>query len=320
MAVFRCAGRNRHDEDGNPYCEYEATRHWLGNCPGCGRPYNVLKVGVDKKPDAVRVTLGSLGTAKIKPRVKTNIEPFDRVLNGGIPEGSTVIISGPPGVGKTSILLMVADAAAVGKTKVTYIAGEQNQNDLAEYAQRLGVKSNNVIVRATQSAIDIDSTLKEVEEDESELIIIDSLQTCLSSNSKGDAGTSDQCKAVANTLTEWAKQKGVAVILVSHVNKAGDLAGPKAAEHLVDGTLEFDPAPEMDRNDEPTEETKNWRKLTSGAKFRLGPSGESEMFEMTNEGVKPIKKKSKLIKLNDDGDDGDDEPPKPKKTKLFTVV
>ena len=134
-----------------------------------------------------------------------------------------------------------------------------------------------------------------------------------------DVVLGDQCRAVASALTEWAKQKGVAVILVSHVNKSGDLAGPKAAEHLVDGTLEFDPASELGDDGEPTEKTKNWRKLTSGSKFRLGPSGESELFEMTNEGVKPIKKKSKLIKLKDDDDDNEPEPTKPKR-KLFTVV
>src|ERR1700749_2640485 len=136
MAVYRCAGRNRHDEEGNPYCMYEASKRWLGRCPGCGRLYDVLKVGVDKKPDAVRVTLGSLGEVKVKPRIKTNIPSFDRVLNGGVPEGSTVIISGPPGVGKSTLLLMTADSTAVGNKIVTYIAGEQNQDDLAEYAQR----------------------------------------------------------------------------------------------------------------------------------------------------------------------------------------
>lgn len=318
MAVYKCAGSRRFYSDGEPYCSYESDTPWYQMpCPACeSRVFDIIKVGIDKKPDAVRVTLGSLGEAKIKPRVKTNIAPLDRVLNGGIPEGSTVIISGPPGTGKSSLLLMAADAASSDKCRTTYISGEQTQNDLAEYAQRFGIKNNNVTIRASQSAIDIDTVLKEVEEDNASLVIIDSLQTCLSSSSKGDAGSSDQCKSVAIVLTEWAKQKGVAVLLVSHVNKAGELAGPKAAEHLVDGTLEFDPAPELGADGEPTEKTKNWRKLTSGAKFRLGPSGESELFEMTNEGVKPVQKKSKLIKMSDDDEP---EPTKPKKVRLFTI-
>lgn len=297
MAVYKCAGRRRLDEDeGAPKCTYEAERRWRGRCPGCGMAYRIDKIGIDIDKAKKRATLASLGQKKVKPRIATNLPEVDRVLNGGIPEGSTVIISGPPGVGKSTLLLIVANATAVGKRKVSYYAGEQNQDDLAGYAQRLGITSNeNVIVNATQGTLDIMEIMSEVDADKSDLVIIDSLQTAVHTDVKADAGSTEQCKVVTSVLTEWAKKKDVAVFLVCHVNKNGDLAGPKSAEHYVDGTLEFDPAAEIDEDGAMVERTKHWRRLTSGTKFRLGESHVSALFTMGSDGLKPVKPKSNLL-------------------------
>lgn len=297
MAVFKCTGALRATEEGAPFCTYEAPRPWKGRCPSCGRLYNIKKVGIDGVQKG-RATLATLSDGKPKPRVKTNIEPVDKVLNGGIPKGSTLMISGPPGVGKTTLLLNVADQAAEGKKIVTYASGEQSVDDIADFAKRLNVTNPNVVVLGNEG--DIYKITEECERNGSILLVVDSLQTCFCEDVKSDEGSSAQCKAVANYLTAWGKREGVAVFLVSHVNKEGDLAGPKAAEHLVDGTLEFDPAPDMDDDGNIIEKTINWRRLTSGTKFRIGPSNVSELFEMTSEGIEPVTRRSKLIRLRED--------------------
>ena len=303
MAVYKCGAQKRLGEDGEPECDYEAPTKWRGRCPRCGRAFKVVKVGADGKREKTRATFATMQAAKIKPRIKTNIPEFDKVLNGGIPEGSTVVISGDAGVGKTSLLMITADAImSKGGKKVVYYAGEQNENDLAEYAQRFKVKSD-VVVHATQQSINIYEALDEVERDNADVLILDSLQTSLCPDSKGDVGSTEQGRAVILVLTEWAKKKNVAVFLVSHVNKEGELAGAKANEHLVDGTLEFDRAPELSDDGAPLERTKNWRRLTSGAKFRLGESFVSTVFDMTEEGIKPVRTKSSLLSLVRDEDD-----------------
>lgn len=294
MAVYKCAGRKRFDDDGDQLCTYEATKKWTGKCPGCGRYWDVEKIGSDKKV-AERATLASLEDAPERPRIMTNIPQVDRVLNGGIPEGASLLISGPPGQGKTSLLLAIADKVASERKRVTYASGEQSTMDIAGFAKRLGVKNPFVTVLGNEG--DIFKIAAEVEASKSRLLIIDSIQKAFCDNVRAEPGSSAQCVAVANFLVDWGKSTGVASFIVSHVNKDLELAGPKAAEHLVDGTLEFDPGMELDKDGEPTEETKHWRKLTSGSKFRIGPSFVSELFEMTSEGIKPVVRKGKILRI-----------------------
>lgn len=294
MAVFKCAGRKRFDDEGDQLCTYEATKKWTGKCPGCGRYWDVEKIGSDKKV-AERATLASLENAPTKPRILTNIPEVDRVLNGGIPEGSALIISGPPGIGKTTLLLSIVDKIASASKKVIYSSGEQSKDDIAGFAHRLNINSPYVTVLGHEG--DIYKIAAEVEASHAKVLIVDSIQKAFCDNIRAEPGSAAQCAAVANFIVDWGKANGIITLIVSHINKDGDLAGPKAAEHLVDGTLEFDPAQEMDSDGEPTEESKNWRKLTSGSKFRIGPSYVTETFNMTNEGIKPVKKKAKVIRI-----------------------
>jgi DNA repair protein RadA/Sms len=293
MAVYRCAGWKRRDRDGKSLCEYEASHPWPNRepCPGCGRLYNCEKVGAVKKiAVAAPTTLATLSEAPEKPRISTGIAEVDEVLGGGgIWHDGVVMISGPPGCGKSTLLLQIVDKVATERKPVTYVAPEMSADNLGLFARRMGVKNPNVIVFGLEG--NIYKVTSEVEKNGSKLMIVDSLQTSFLDDCRGAEGSAEQCKAVATYLTWWAKKYGVAIFIVSHVNKEGDLAGPKAAEHLVDGTLEFDPAPEMDEDGQPTERTKHWRRLTSGPKFRLGESLVSRTFEMTVEGIKPVKRK-----------------------------
>lgn len=294
MALYKCNGRRRFYPDGVPYCDYESAEPWYCEpCPGCGlRVFSISKIGTERSSRVI-TTLASLMSAPKKPRMQTGIPAFDKVLNGGIGKGQSIIISGPPGVGKTTLLLQLAESMAQRHT-IMYLAGEQNKDDLSEYAQRLGVKSDNVIVDASEQSVDILEAMSKMEDNKIEVVILDSLQTSYCSESKGAEGSAEQVRATTSTFTAWAKRMKVAMFLVSHVNKDGDLAGPKAAEHLVDGTLEFDPCPDMDSDGEVIEVTKGWRKLTSGSKFRLGPSGVTETFNMTEGGIFPVQKRSRL--------------------------
>jgi DNA repair protein RadA/Sms len=246
-------------------------------------------MGAEFKKTATRATLATLNEVPDPPRLKTKIDAVDEVLNGGLPIGSVIIISGPPGIGKTTLLLHIADKMASASRPLSYIAPEMKDTDIAAYAKRLGVKNPHVHVFGLEG--DICKVTDDVEKNGSKVMIVDSLQAAFHSDSKGAEGSAEQCKAVASYLTWWAKEYNVSVFLVSHVNKDGDLAGPKAAEHLVDGTLEFDPAIENDEDGVPIPRTQHWRKLTSGPKFRIGPSYVSRTFEMVESGIKPVKKK-----------------------------
>lgn len=285
MAVWKCAGRNRLTEDGEPYCDYEAPRAWMGRCPNCGRLYDAIKVGANAK--STRATLATLANAPPKPRLSTGFSGFDEVLGGGgIVRGSTALISGPPGCGKSTLLLSTANNIATESRTVIYASGEQKAEAVGDIAQRIGAMNEKVIVMGLEG--DIYKVCEEAQNQKAVFMVIDSLQTAFMDDCKGEEGSSTQCKAVANYLTWWAPRHNVAVLIVSHVNKDGDLAGPKAAEHLVDTILEFDPS--MDEDGELDEKLR----MLSAGKNRHGASGVKAMFEMTAEGVKGSRKKSLL--------------------------
>jgi DNA repair protein RadA/Sms len=304
VAVYKCAGRNRHYFDGIPYCDYESELPWhMDPCPGCGsRSLSCDKIGPDRKKKSSILTFADIANMKPKPRISTRIDAFDKVLNGGLPQGGVVVISGPPGVGKTTILMEIANKTAHGGRRAMYASGEQGKDGVIEIAHRLKLTENRDVALQVAEG-DIYKITSDVEDHGSAVLVIDSLQTASLDDANGDEGSAEQTRAVANYLTAWALRTKVAVILVSHVNKEGDLAGPRAIEHLVDGTLELDLCPELDEDGEIVPETKGYRSLMSGAKFRLGESGVTEMFEMTGEGLKPLadrpKRKSRLVDASD---------------------
>lgn len=299
MAIFKCAGRKRQDADGQPFCAHEAPTRWLGRCPGCGRYYDCEKVGSDKKTSSAG-TLASLANAKPPPRISTGYSGFDEVLGGGLVKGSSVIISGPPGTGKTTLLLGACQRIAMEGHEVMYGSGEQSVDDIGLTAHRIGSTSERVHVMGLES--DIYKITDRAAEVKATLLVLDSLQTMAKNDVSADIGSAEQCRVVADYVSAWCKEQGIACIIVAHINKAGDLAGPKAAEHLVDAILELDPAVQYDEDGEIKEETRNLVKLTSG-KNRFGATGVEAKFKMTGEGMKGQRKPSPLTLVKRDDED-----------------
>ncbi len=297
--IYRCAGHKR------GVCDYESPVKWkiydangrYVGCPGCGRVYDILV----KSESAVssRKSFANLSAKEVK-RYASGVEQFDRVLGGGLVKGSPIVIAGPPKTGKTT--LMVRIAAGLSKHgPVLYCSGEQSAEDVGTFVHRVGV-ADATNVELLGNTGDVYEIQKRAQDLKPVAIIIDSANTAYYDDVKADAGSAAQMRAIANGVTEFAKEKKVAVVMLAHVTKDGEVAGPKVFEHLVDAVVYFEPAHEFDEFGEVVRETENWRKLEcSMNRFASGPGTFTELFEMTNEGVRPLekKRKSKLLHLDD---------------------
>jgi DNA repair protein RadA/Sms len=295
MSKYHCSGRNRID-DGKPVCEYEGEKDWTGKrCPSCGRYYTVLKIGSDGVRK-VESTFASLGENKPKPRISTGYSGFDEVLGGGLVKGSSVLLSGGPGLGKSTLVLQSADKMASRGLIVVYASGEQNSDDIGDIARRLGLKSENVkVLGIDKDGGEMYHVTDLAEEVKADVLVVDSLQSAQCSDVAADEGSPNQCKAVANFLTAWGKREKVSIIIICQITKDGETAGPKAAQHYVDTLLDFVEDYDIDENGIMIEKTKNNRLLISG-KNRNGAMNVEARFRMLDDGtgLEPIRKKSKL--------------------------
>lgn len=267
---------------------------WKGLCPSCRLPWNCVVVGRahGQKGDA---TLADANTVEERPRLSTGIREFDVVVSskGGLVLGQPIFMSGPPGTGKTTLALSIINGVAQGSRRGLYASGEQKLEDILETAKRIDTVNANIVVLGLEG--DIRTITDKAEKVKAEIVVIDSLQTAHDDTSKGVEGSAAQCEAVAAYITWWSKKHDVPVLIISHVNKDGDMAGPLAAQHYCDTILELDPAPEIDDDGAVKEGTENYVRLTSG-KNRHGASNLSSMFKMTDEGLKPLRR-SKLFSV-----------------------
>jgi DNA repair protein RadA/Sms len=273
-SLYRCRGCNAEPR----------SEPWRGRCPACRAFWDCVRV--NRADSSTEGTLAAAAGYKAPPRISTKIAEVDRVLGGGLVVGSTMVITGAAGCGKSTLILQLADGVAANGSKVLYTNGEQNKDDVLGLAARLGMKSAAVKVMAIEG--DVYKITAEAEQFKPALLVIDSLQTAFIDDCGGDEGSTEQCKAVANYLTAWGKREKVAILIIAHVNQDGNMAGPMSAQHLVDGILYFDPFV-----DEESPEDENLRVLSSG-KNRNGPSGIREFFRMTSSGLVPTRKKSTL--------------------------
>lgn len=296
MAVYKCAGKDRFDpETGEPYCDHEADRRWLGRCPGCGGLYNVIKIGADAKRSTGK-TAADLGSTEEKPRLSAGWAELDHVLGGGFVKGSSTIISGPPGCGKSTLLLAVGDKIAKKGHRALIASGEQTSESLGDFIRRIGALNEFMdIIGMEDDGGDVYKVTERVENEGHAFLVLDSLQTAYLTDCKGDEGSAAQCEAVANYLSAFSGRQKVAAVIVCQINKEGDMAGPKKAEHWIDTVLEFDPCVQYDEDGELVPETKDLRRLTVG-KNRHGESGLSQVFEVNAKGITPVRKKS-ILKL-----------------------
>ena len=252
---------------------------WIGKCPDCGQ-WNTLKEqpnfekSPNKKGEAVKkITITSL--SKIKPSLKsrqsTGIFEFDRVLGGGVVPGEVILLTGQPGIGKSTLVLQ-----AFQKLKVLYISGEESAEQVKNRAERLSV---NLDTLSFSSDLQIESIIRSLEEikDEIDIVIIDSVQTIYSKNIEGPVAGVSQLKEVTKKIINFAKQSKISVLLIGHINKEGDIAGPKTLEHFVDCVLELE-----------GEKISNFR-LLRASKNRFGSTDEIGIFEMKQKGLTEVK-------------------------------
>ncbi len=251
---------------------------WQGRCSECGQ-WGSLTLGTAEEKDTPRpsvapaqvVRLSDVDTTESFKRLSTGINEIDRVFGGGIVSGSITLLSGEPGVGKSTLVAQIADA--VGKHGVLYCSGEESLGQVRLRLERLGCDLTNLrFITAT----DIDKVLAAVEKEHPRLVIIDSIQTVHSSLVSQEAGSLNQIRAVAVRCLEIAKKSDIAFILIGHVTKDGFVAGPKSLEHLVDTVLYLE------------QETARGYELLRASKNRFGSTNELGIFEMTNKGFVPV--------------------------------
>ncbi len=243
----------------------------LGKCPNCGSWNSFVSIEEGEPVDESNILpLNSDSVSLSEERLKTEIEEFDRVLGGGIVKGSIILISGEPGIGKSTLLLQVAGAIATKTKKVLYASGEESYLQIRMRAERLNIHTDKILILTEQDVSKIKSAIREANPD---TVIIDSIQTMSIPNEEGNAGGVNQVRECTRIFTEIAKRTGVPIILVGHVTKEGTLAGPKTIEHLVDGVFYIEGA----RNDV--------LRLLRSVKNRFGTTNEAGIFEMREQGL-----------------------------------
>lgn len=261
-------------------CGYESPK-WFGKCPGCGE-WNTMN---EELPSSSAVPTGRAGknavsqvmslneiTEDVEKRIHTDIKEFDRVLGGGIVVGSLTLISGDPGIGKSTILLQACQS--LGKNnKILYVSGEESATQIKMRANRLNVTTGNLLILPQTDVTVIIETIKAEKPD---IVIIDSIQTMVYDEIASSAGSVTQVRECTNIFMHTAKGLGIPIFVVGHVNKDGGIAGPKVLEHIVDTVLYF-------------EGEKNYSyRILRGVKNRFGSTNEIGVFEMTSEGLKEV--------------------------------
>ncbi|MCW8914525.1 MAG: DNA repair protein RadA [Magnetovibrio sp.] len=260
---------------------------WNGKCEACGA-WNTLseEAASDDTPKGLgakkgrKITfVGLEGEEKRPPRRKSNIDELDRVLGGGMVPGSAILVGGEPGIGKSTILLQAA-ANLAKNGRVAYISGEEAVDQLRLRAARLGLEKHPVELAAATNVRDIVTTL---DQDPPDVAIIDSIQTMFMDNLESAPGSVSQVRTSAQELIRLAKRKGFPVILVGHVTKEGQIAGPRVLEHMVDTVLYF----EGDRSHQ--------FRILRGVKNRFGATDEIGVFEMSDNGLAEVANPSALF-------------------------
>lgn len=271
-------------------CAYE-TPKWLGKCPECGEwatleeEVRVVDSGTKSKnyAPASAKSVKSLALSDIQPdnelRYKTGMSELDRVLGGGIVKGSLVLLSGDPGIGKSTILLQICQALG-RKLKILYVSGEESYSQIKLRADRLKVKTENLFVLCET---DVQAVCEHIRSSEPDLVIIDSIQTMNFTELNSSPGCVTQVRECSNLFMRTAKSLSIPVIMVGHVNKDGNIAGPKVLEHIVDAVLYF----EGERN-------LSFRILRA-VKNRFGSTNEIGVFEMYDSGLKEVENPSEML-------------------------
>jgi len=264
---------------------------WAGKCGACGE-WNTLAEETDAGPPPGSglsrlskgrpARLGTLaGGAEEAPRFSTGMAELDRVTGGGIVPGSALLIGGEPGIGKSTLLLQVCASVANAARSTVYLSGEEAAAQVRLRAERLGLASAPVALAAETNLANILATLSAAPRPD--LVVIDSIQTLWSDELDAAPGTVSQVRAATQSLIRYAKTEGAALLLVGHVTKDGQIAGPKVVEHMVDCVLSF----EGDRG--------HPFRILRATKNRFGATDEIGVFEMVQQGLREVANPSELF-------------------------
>ncbi len=274
-------------------CGYESPK-WLGKCPACGEWNSFFEEKVvtssgssikDKsKPKSETIKLNEV-VHKETFRLKTGVDELDRVLGGGFVQGSLTLLGGEPGIGKSTLILQICNSVKVDGP-ILYVSGEESAEQIKLRADRLGIKNDNLLFLAET---DVDNVELALEKSGAKFVIIDSVQTMYSEDITSAPGSVSQVREITARIMKMCKQTGITTIIIGHVTKDGNIAGPRVLEHMVDTVLYLE-----------GERYFPYR-ILRGVKNRFGSTNEIGMFEMQSEGLVEIKNPSELLISERDG-------------------
>lgn len=267
-------------------CGHESSK-WLGRCPGCGEWNTFVEEKVAAAPKGKRqrglvtpsrpIRLSEIESLD-EPRIPLPSKELNRVLGGGLVAGSLTLIGGEPGIGKSTLLLQ--NILSIRNRTILYVSGEESATQLKLRADRIGKVADNTFILCETS---LEGIFTQIENVNPQLLVVDSIQTIASSDIESAVGSVSQVRECAASLLRYAKQSGVPVILVGHINKDGAIAGPKVLEHIVDTVLQF----EGDRQ--------YLYRILRAIKNRFGSTNEIGIYEMVERGLKEVTNPSEML-------------------------
>jgi len=265
------------------------TPKWMGRCPGRGA-FNTMEEHIEKPIAAGKGKVASVGVSRRPQRIQevssngeirfsTGMGELDRVLGGGAVAGSLVLVGGAPGIGKSTLLLQICNRLCSGR-KVLFVSGEESEQQLKLRAERLGVSPEELYILSEIRLSDVVAAADELKPD---ILIVDSIQTLYNEENESSPGSVSQVKDCTMTMMQLCKSQGITVFVVGHINKDGNIAGPKVLEHMVDCVLYFEGDPNT-----------SYRLLRS-AKNRFGSTNEIGVFEMMDVGLVEVPNPSQML-------------------------
>jgi len=265
------------------------TPKWMGRCPGCGA-FNTMEEHIEKPVASGKAKSAPVGMSRKPQRIQdvasngeirfsTGMGELDRVLGGGAVSGSLVLVGGAPGIGKSTLLLQICNSLCTGR-QVLYISGEESERQLKLRAERLTVSPDNLFILSETRLSDIVDATENLKPD---ILIVDSIQTLYNEENDSAPGSVSQVKDCTMTMMQLSKTQGITVFVVGHINKDGNIAGPKVLEHMVDCVLYFEGDPNTSY------------RLLRAAKNRFGSTNEIGVFEMTDTGLAEVPNPSQML-------------------------
>lgn len=271
-------------------CGYSQVK-WSGKCPNCGAWGTMVETFLKDEKTSTKRTKSAINVVTLdkvnlerSPRISSGSSELDRVLGGGIVKGQVILIAGEPGIGKSTLLMQLANKVTSQdkKNKVFYASGEESALQIATRADRLKSKNPNIVILESTDIDAIISTLEENKKDVT-LVIIDSIQTMSTSDLNGLAGSVGQVRECAFRLVNFGKKEGIPVFIVGHITKEGAVAGPAVLAHIVDTVLWFEGEKSLQL------------RLIRAVKNRFGPTDEVGIFEMTDRGLTSLTNADKIF-------------------------